>query len=324
MQVNSLPTKILITGGAGFIGSSLADSLLKDNNRVCVVDNYLTGMKENNQTHTNLTVYHISISDAHLVNEIFNEFQPEIVVHAAASYKNPDAWDEDIDNNIIGTVNVIKACKLFGVQKLVYYQTSLCYGISQVNEPINIGHPYFSGTYEGGSSYAISKTTAELYLELSGINFISLRLANVYGPRNLSGPLPSFFHRLYNNLPCVVVDTKRDFIYIDDVVDCTCKAIRSSVKKGYYHISTGTDHTIKELFERTLEILGKNKTEIVVDYVEKGPDDVNTILLDPSQTMLDFDWKPMTSFSEGVRKAISWYQENGISQTYTHLKNIPA
>ena len=93
------------------------------------------------------------------------------------------------------------------------------YGINPIKTSISLTHPLFGGMFSGVSSYAISKTSGEQYLELSGQKFISLRLANVYGPRNLSGPLPAFFYRLSNNLICNIVDSRRDFIFIDDVVD---------------------------------------------------------------------------------------------------------
>jgi UDP-glucose 4-epimerase len=314
--------RLLITGGAGFIGSNLADVLLKQGHFVCIVDNYLTGKVQNNQIHKNLSILNDSITTYTSLANIFKEFRPQIVIHAAASFSNPNDWENDIKVNILGTVNVIKASKAFGIEKLIYYQTSLCYGIATSNETIEVGYPYFSGTYSGGSSYAISKTAAELYLELSGLNFISFRLANVYGPRNLSGPLPTFFYRLTNQLPCTIGNTKRDFIYIDDVINCTCKAINSNIQKGYYQISTGLDFYIIDLFEKTLEILGLQKGDVNYECIERGIDDVQTILLNPTKTMQDFNWKPEVSFYDGIQLSLNWYKHNPIDKTYTHLKDF--
>src|SRR5207244_3821868 len=117
-------------------------------------------------------------------------FKPEIVVHAAASYKDPENWKEDVLTNVLGTSNVVKESIKSHVKRVIYFQTSLCYGKPQT-APITLEH-----RVNPESSYAISKTAAEQYIALSGLDFISFRLANVYGPRNISGPLPTFFKRL--------------------------------------------------------------------------------------------------------------------------------
>ena len=91
---------------------------------------------------------------------------------------------------------------------------------------------------------------------MGGLDFLSFRLANAYGPRNLSGPLPTFYHRLTNNKPCFVMDTRRDFIYIDDLVAVVMKAIDGQGTSGYYHVSSGSDYAIKELFDATVKALG--------------------------------------------------------------------
>jgi len=309
--------KVLITGGAGFIGSSVCDYLLKLGHYVLIIDNYQTGKKENNIPHPNLSIIEGTIADGSLIKKTFTEFLPDIVLHAAASYKDPNNWEEDMATNISGTINVIKASKATKVRRVIYLQTSLCYGLHPKENPISLDHPLFSG----GSSYAISKTTGELYLELIKQEFISFRLANVYGPRNLSGPLPTFFHRLSHNLACTVVNTRRDFVFIDDVVNVIAKAISGVGSPGYYHVATGKDHAIKEVFDLAIKYAGiEIKSEVIEKEIEN--DDVTTILLDPSKTQLDFDWNAAIELEEGVKRSIAWYKKNSPSQTYTHLKNI--
>lgn len=311
--------RILITGGAGFIGSSLADKLLLQNEEIVVIDNFSTGRRDNLKPHPNLEIIEGSIANVTLVDEIFSRFKPEIVVHAAASYKDPDNWVEDINTNITGTVNVVNSSRKNGVKRFIYFQTSLCYGLHPVEQPITLSHPLFSGKFEGGSSYAISKTAGEQYIALSGLEFLSFRLANAYGPRNLSGPLPTFFHRLTNDKKCFVVNTKRDFIFVDDLTEVIVKAVNGMGIKGYYHISTGTDFFIKELFDRTVEALDLSLDD-EVEVRERNEDDVFTILIDPSKTENDFNWKAITELKDGIKKTIEWYKINGIEQTYTHLK----
>ncbi len=313
--------KVLITGGAGFIGSHLAENLLRQNHSVLVIDNYATGRRDNLQPNPNLTVIEGTIADANLVNTTFDEFQPEIVVHAAASYKDPDNWVEDAYTNVLGSINITNASVRNGIKRLIYFQTALCYGLHPVEQPITFNHPLFSGKYSGGSSYAISKTAGEQYIELSGLDFISFRLANAYGPRNLSGPLPTFYQRLTTAKPCFVMDTRRDFIYVQDLIDVVLKAIDGMGTKGYYHVSSGSDYSIKELFDNTLDALGI-KLENEVEVRPRNEDDVFTILIDPSKTNQDFNWQTSTPLKDGIKAAVEWYKTHDINETFTHLKTV--
>lgn len=273
--------KVLVTGGAGHIGSHIVERLLERGDEVLVIDNYQTGRRDNLQKHVNLRIVEDSIANTQKVFEVFEEFGPEILVHAAASYKDPENWIEDATTNVVGAANLVKAAKKTGVRRIIYFQTALCYGLKPIEQPITLTHPYFSGGYAGGSSYAISKTGGELYIELSGIEFLSFRLANSYGPRNLSGPLPTFYNRLTNGKECFVMDTRRDFVFVDDVVNVIIKAIDGMGSCGYYHISSGKDYAIKELFDATLNALNIT-LEKPVEVRQRGEDDVYTILLDPT------------------------------------------
>ncbi|HXV68740.1 MAG TPA: NAD-dependent epimerase/dehydratase family protein, partial [Nitrospira sp.] len=257
-------------------------------------------------------------ADHATVDRMFDEFRPDQVVHAAASYKDPDNWVEDTVTNCLGTVNVVRAAKRVQVKNLIYFQTALCYGLKPVEQPITLTHPIRAE----GSSYAISKTAGEQYVMLSGLNWTSFRLANAYGPRNLSGPLPTFYHRLTSGKPCFVMDTRRDFVFIDDLVDVVLMALQGKGQGGTYHISSGSDFAIKDLFNATIHALGI-KLEKEVEVRPRNPDDVFTILLDPSKTIRDFSgWKVRTPLERGVTAAIEWYKKFGISQTFTHLKPV--
>ncbi len=313
--------KVLITGGAGHIGSHIAERLLARGDEICVIDNYQTGRRDNLTLQENLQIIEGSIADTALVDKMFEDFKPEVVVHAAASYKDPQNWKEDALTNVVGAVNIAKAAQKAEVRRIIYFQTALCYGLKPIEQPITLQHPYFGGTCNGGSSYAISKTGGELYLELSGLDFISFRLANSYGPRNLSGPLPTFYSRLTSGKPCFVMDTRRDFIFVDDLVNVVVKAIDGMGKRGVYHVSSGSDYAIKELYDATLKALDI-MPDTEVEVRERGVDDVYTILLDPAKTNKDFDWKVTTSLEDGIKKAIDWYKVHGITQTYTHLKGV--
>jgi UDP-glucose 4-epimerase len=308
--------KVLITGGGGFVGSNLSDRLVADGHQILVIDNYATGRRDNLSPREGVEVVEATIANADAVNRAFEAFGPDHVVHAAASYKDPENWVEDVRTNAQGTVNVVRAAQQSRVGRFVYFQTALCYGTRPIEQPITLGHPI-----RPDSSYAISKTAGEQYIELSGLDFVSFRLANAYGPRNVTGPLPTFFQRLTTGEPCFVMDTRRDFMYIDDLVEIVVRALGGEGKR-YYHVSSGSDYAIKDLFDATAAALGIELEE-EVEVRPRNRDDAYTILLDPSHTHEDFPgWRISTPLAEGVAHTISYYREYGLEETYTHLKEI--
>jgi UDP-glucose 4-epimerase len=302
---------VLITGGSGFIGSTITDKLLSRGDFVVVIDNYETGRRDNLKTHENLVIVENTIANLQIVDELVSKYKVDLIVHAAASYKDPNNWEKDSLSNILGTVNIIKSAIKYNVKRIIYFQTALCYGTKPLENPITLNHPILPE----GSSYAISKTTAEQYIHLSGLDYVTFRLANVYGPRNISGPLPTFYQRIGQNKSCFVVNTKRDFVYIDDLVEVVMKAIDGQ-GSGTFHVSSGKDISIKELWDATLKSLN---IEYPVEEKEKNPDDAPSILLDPSKTFETFSWKTNTLLNDGVKNAIEYYKVFGIEETFTHL-----
>jgi UDP-glucose 4-epimerase len=238
-------------------------------------------------------------------------------VHAAASYKDPEAWAEDARTNVVGTANVVRAAERIGVNRFVYFQTALCYGVKPLEQPISLAHPLLPGD----SSYAITKTAGEHFVRLSSLDWISLRLANVYGPRNVSGPLPTFFQRLSEGKRCFVMDTRRDFIFVDDLVEVAMKAVDGVGRSGAYHVSSGSDVSIKELFDATVGAMGVELDEDV-EVRPRNPDDAPSILLDPSATHEQFDWAAEFPLDRGVKAAIDYYNSHGVAETFTHLKPV--
>ena len=309
--------KVLITGGGGFIGSHLADRVLSEGGQALVIDNYRTGRRDNLKPQAGLTVIEGSIADKSLVDDAFESFRPDHVVHAACSYHDPDDWAEDSCTNVMGTVHVIPAAEKIGMSgRFIYYQTALRYGLVPKEQPITLTHPIVGA----GSSYAVSKTAAELYINMSSLDYVTFVLANCYGPRNISGPLPTFYHRLSQGLSCFVTDTRRDFVYVSDLIDVTILALGGKGRKGSYHVSSGSDMAIKELFDATVSAM-ELPSDTPVDVRERNPDDVYTILLDPGVTESDFAWKTKVALSEGVPSTVAYYKEFGINQTYTHLRH---
>jgi UDP-glucose 4-epimerase len=310
-------TRILVTGGAGFVASHITDRLLERGDDVLVIDNFATARRDTLSEHERLSLVEDTIANTTAVDNLFAVFGPEVVVHAAASYKDPEDWDEDARTNAVGTANIVQAAERAGVSRLVYFQTALCYGLHPQEQPITLTHPLDPKD----SSYAISKTAGEWYVRLSKLDWISLRLANVYGPRNLSGPLPTFFQRLSEGKSVFVMDTRRDFVYVDDLVAVAMKAIDGAGEQGVYHVSSGGDVSIKELFDATIKAMDHHMDE-EVEVRPRNPDDAPSILLDPSKTERDFDWAARTPLEEGVAKAVDYYRTQGVAETFTHLKQV--
>ncbi len=308
--------KILITGGLGQIGSHIAEMLLERGDQVLVIDNLTTGRKEHLDNHPNLEIVIDTIADRDLVFQLVEGFAPDAIVHTAASFKDPHDWYNDTLTNCVGGANIVDAAKAFGVGRFIYFQTALCYGQKPQEQPITLNHPRIPS----GSSYAISKTTNELYLELAGIDFVTFRLANVVGPRNVAGPLPIFYQRLKDGKKCFVTKSRRDFVFVKDLAKVVLKAC-DGVGHGTYHFSSGTDVSIIELYDAVVKAmnLGEYPTP---DIKELGEDDVFSILLDPSRTFADFGEISFTPIEETVREAINYYKIHGTLGEYTHLKVV--
>ncbi|KAB0675905.1 NAD-dependent epimerase/dehydratase family protein [Aureimonas leprariae] len=306
--------KLLVTGGFGQVGSTVANLALARGDDVLSIDNFATGRRDNLDDHPRLTAVEGSIADPALVAEQFETFRPDVVIHTAASYKDPDDWHSDTLVNALGTANIAKACKDHGVKRLVYFQTALCYGTKPLTSPITLDHPIDPVN----SSYAISKTCGEHYVQFSGVDWVTFRLANVIGERNVSGPLPIFYGRLAKRQKCFVTEARRDFCYAGDLAKVVVRAA-DGAGRGTYHFSSGKDVAIKELYDAVVRAMKLN------DYPEPevrplGPDDAASILLDPSRLMADFGNVEFTSLDDIARTAVERWETAGVVGGYTHLK----
>lgn len=306
--------KVLITGGCGQIGSHVAEMLLARGDEVLVIDNLATGRREHLTEHKNLKVVIDTIADKNLVDSLVSEFSPDAIVHTAASYKDPDDWYNDTLTNCVGGSNMVHAAKEFGVGRFIYFQTALCYGVKPLQQPIRLDHPKFPAN----SSYAITKTANEDFIEISGLDFVTFRLANVVGPRNVSGPLPIFYQRISEGKKCFVTKARRDFVFVEDLAKAVLQAC-DGTGTGAYHFSSGTDVAIKELYDEVVEAM--NLSEYPEPEIrDLDPDDAASILLDPSRTFEDFGKIEFTPIKKTVQAAIKYFNEHGVYGGYTHLK----
>lgn len=305
--------RILITGGAGCLGSNLIEHWLPQGHQIFVIDNFATGKREVVPDVDGLTVCEGSIVDAELLKECFEQFKPEVVVHSAASYKDPDNWVEDSRTNVIGSANVAKMAKAFGVSRLINFQTALCYG-RPMELPIPSSHPTAPFT-----SYGITKTAGEQFMLLSEVPTLSLRIANVTGPRLAIGPIPTFYKRLKAEQKCFCSDTSRDFLDMSDFLAFMDLAIKPSAPVGVFNISSGEAHSIKEIFDLVAGYLNLGAIEVPV--VPAEADDVPVVSLDSSETYKAFGWKAQVPFAKIITKQLEWYDKYGISDVFSHLKS---
>ena len=309
--------RLFVTGGSGLVGSTIIDMLLARGDDVVAIDNFATGRREVLPEIPGLRLVEGSIADRELVETAFAQFEPTHVIHSAAAYKNPQDWREDAATNIGGTINVIEAARDAGVARFINLQTALCYGRPD-RVPIPVDHPTRPFT-----SYGISKTAGEAYLAVSDLPWVSLRLANISGPRLAIGPIPTFYKRLKAGQSCFCTDAVRDFLDMSDFLEIMELMLRKDAPTGLFNVSTGEGHTIKDLFDVVAAHLGVVPTE-PVPIVPCGEDDVPAVVLDPAHTENVLGWRAKVGFAETIERMLRWYDAHGVSAIHSHLRNARA
>jgi UDP-glucose 4-epimerase len=171
------------------------------------------------------------------------------------------------------------------------------------------------------NGYAMTKTVGEHIILNCGLPFVSLRLANVFGPRNLSGAIPAFARNLMNRAPSRITDTKRDFIYVTDLVRVMLKAIDGD-QEGVFHVSRMQPISIADLYLLMESEIVKDGIRPSFEMVPRPAVDVPTLLLDNAETRKAFDWEPRIDFIDGLRVAIEWYSKN-MKQDTKAFSHIP-
>jgi len=320
--------KILVTGGAGFIGSHLVDALIERGYKVVVIDNLSTGKKENlnpeffkkSKVSAKAKFYKVDICSPK-VSEIFEKEKPEIVFHLAAQInvrKSVEDPISDAKTNILGSLNIIKSfIREIGVQSLEHSRNSkfifassggAIYGkVQKIPTPENyLPNPI--------SPYGIAKLTIERYLkfykETFGLNFISLRFANVYGPRQdpkgEAGVVSIFIDKILKRERPIIFGSgnqTRDFVFVEDVVSALLKAIEYQGNKEVFNIGTGIETSINELEELISKIIDK---KIQPKFEPAKPGDLKRSCLDISLAKKELKWKPKYNLENGLKKTIKW------------------
>lgn len=300
--------KVLVTGGAGFIGSHIVRKLLGEGCEVAVIDNLVTGSED--KVPSRCPIYKVDVASSEL-EEVMAFEKPDAVIHQAAqidvqlSLRDPVC---DAHTNILGTVNVLNQCRKAGVKKLVYASSAAAYG-----------HPSYLAIDEKHptrpvSFYGISKSAPEHYIrtfsELYGLKHVILRYSNVYGvgqdPKGEGGVISIFMDRmLRGERPVIYGDGEqtRDFVYVDDVAEANVLALRNG-ENVTCNISTNRQTSINELVDMLNLIAGTNLEPI---YQEERQGDIRHSRLDNAAAARELKWKPRTSLIRGLKETYEYY-----------------
>ena len=306
--------RVLITGCAGMVGSHVAELLEARGDEVIIVDNFATGRPEHLLNLRTQYKFEDSIANESLYAQLSSQFSNiDVIVHTAASFANGNDWSDHINTNVLGTALITRLAQKFNC-RLIYFQTALCYGDNPTIQPV----PLEYSRQPMASSYAISKTAGEFYIEQSGVDFVTFRLANIVGPRNLSGPLPIFYKRINAGEKCVIANAKRDFIDVRNLATVVLQAV-DGCGNGAYHFSSGKDVQIIDLYKKVVAAM-RLDFEPEYDFQENAAGGPPSILLDPTRTYSDFDMPILNSIEETVSGAISYYEKFGVTREVTHLK----
>jgi len=302
--------RILITGGAGFIGSNLADAYLADGHEVAVLDSLITGFREN--VNPQAKFYEGDIRDGDFVKRSFDDFKPDVVSHHAAQLDVRKAVADpgyDAAININGGLNILLHAVRVGTQRITFSSTGgAVYGEPQYL-PVDENHPIAPE-----SPYGLTKFTFEHYLRiwshLHPITPVILRYANVYGPRQTAhgeaGVVAIFAGLLLNDKPCTIFgdgSMTRDYVFVGDVV----QANRAALTKGdnqIINIGTGIETSTMEVFKAVRAAVGRGPDEPII--APERPGEVHNICLNNSRAKEVLGWQPQTEFRAGVQQTVEW------------------
>lgn len=302
--------KVLITGGAGFIGSHVVDRFVRLGASVAVVDDLSTGSRE--FVHSKARFFEMNLADPGLAR-VFQEERPDVVIHHAAEVSVQASVQDPVGNaaaNILGTLHVLECCRRSGVRKIVYASSCAVYGDPQ-QVLIPEDHPV-----QPLSAYGVSKLTPEFYLRVYHhayqIQYVALRYANVYGPRQrIAGEgavVPSFITRmLANQGPMIYGDgmQTRDFISVRDVAEANVRAVDAD-GCGVFNISSGLSTSIQSLYEQLKAEIG---CDIPAEYLPPRPGDILHSRLDHRLAMRTLGWRPAYGLQQGLRETVAYYRE---------------
>lgn len=302
--------RILLTGGAGFIGSHVAEHLLLEGHEVAIVDNFFTGKREN--LPKGVVFYEADIRSG--CSTAFEEFRPEAMSHHAAQISVRDSVREpdfDADNNIVGTLRLLRNCVKFGVKRVVFASTGGAIYGEQREYPASEDHPQYPL-----SPYGVSKLSVErylyFYLAQYGLNYVALRYANVYGPKQdphgeagvvaiFSGNLAAGRTSRINGTG----DQTRDYVYVGDVARANGLALNAEVPSDVYNIGTGIETSVNRLYAMMQEISGRDLPPVhgPAKSGEQARSSIN-----PAKAARLMNWVPEVNLSSGLKQTLMFFE----------------
>ncbi|HJU12744.1 MAG TPA: NAD-dependent epimerase/dehydratase family protein [Candidatus Binataceae bacterium] len=305
--------RILVTGGAGFIGSHTVDMLTANSHDVAVVDDLSNGKRE--RLAPNVRFHHADIRNADEVRLIIDKERPEVLMHIAAqldvrkSVADP-AFDAEV--NIGGFLNLIEAGREKGLRRVIFSSTGGAIYGEQEQFPCDEAH-----RCRPLSPYGVSKLATEAYLFFYniqyGIEYVALRYSNVYGPRQdprgEAGVVAIFCGRMLSHQPCTIYgdgEQTRDYVYVGDVARANLNALNSPVS-GAFNIGTGLETSVNQLFRALAGIAGVKADPI---FAAARPGEQRRSVISPARAAAEIDWRPEIALEEGLRRTFDWFQQN--------------
>ena len=305
--------KIVITGGAGFIGCHLVEHWNHQQAEVHILDNLRSGFQRNVELFPEAVFHRGSITDAEIVNRILDG--ADYVHHLAALISVPESMEkpkECVDINVNGLLNILEAAKKHGVKKVVHSSSAAVYGENPESPKRTDMRP------EPKSPYGVSKLDGEYYLDIYreafGVGAVSLRYFNVFGPRQdpnsqYAAAIPIFVAKALKNEPLTIFgdgEQTRDFVYVKDVVQANVLAATKPEAAGVFNVANGHSITIKELAQLIVETTG-SKSEIV--FAPPRPGDIKHSLADISNTKEQLGFKPQFDLVDGLKETIRYFMQ---------------
>ena len=302
----------MVTGGAGFIGSHIVDSLIGGGHEVVVIDDLSHGKKEN--INSQAKFYQMDIRDSRLEG-VFKEEKPDYVNHHAAQMNIRKSVAEpgfDAEVNIIGTLNILESCRKYGVRKVIFASSGgAIYGEGNNNLPF--GEESFLRPL---SPYGVGKCAGEYYLyfyrETYGLDFTVLRYGNVYGPRQdpegEAGVIAIFIKAMLRDGSLTIFgdgEQLRDYVYVDDVVRANDLSLNKG-EGGVFNIGTARGASVNELFKRLAGIIGFKGKPV---YSSPRAGEILRTYLDFNRAEVVLGWQPEVALEEGLKRTVDYFRE---------------
>ena len=306
--------RIIVTGGAGFIGSWVCETYISEGHEVLVIDNLSTGSEDNIPPEAEFV--ECDVRDCTKLEKAFRQFRPEVVNHHAAQINVRDSIENpsfDAEVNIGGSLNVLRLCVEHKTEKLIFSST----GGALYGEPESLPADESTPALPL-SPYGISKLATENYVRYHsknhGFRHVILRYANVYGerqnPEGEAGVIGIFCENIINEKPCLIFgdgEQTRDYVHVSDVSQANLLAA-SLKEEGTFNIGTSVESSVNEI----ASILGEvTKTEFRIVHEKQRPGEVRRISLDCSLAAERLGWRPQVALGEGLFRTWNWFLQRG-------------